>query len=124
MNGYSATITEASKELSPLEKVAFKDLGDTKPLGELKPDDEIIIEPDVYLTLSIHNEKSENKDYPVFIIKDKKGTRYSTSSENFWNTFVDIMQEVKGIEGIKIKVFTKPSKNYKGKYFLTCALVF
>ena len=46
------------------------------------------------------------------------------STESFMNTFDDIMDNMEGeIEPWGVKVLRKPSKNYTGKYFLTCAIV-
>ena len=122
-NNYSVTIAGSSRELTALERISIKDISDTMPLGELKTDETVIIKPDFYAILDIHNEKAENKDYIVYVIQDKDGKRYSTSSESFWNSFESIMDEIADEEedfDYSIKVFCKPSKNYKGKSFLTC----
>ena len=120
---YSVKIAGSSRELTAVERISIKDISDTIPLGELKADENIILKPDFYAILDVHNEKAENKDYRVFVIQDKDGKRYSTSSESFWNSFENIMDEIEDEKedfDYSIKVFCKPSKNYKGKTFLTC----
>ena len=87
----------------------------------------LIINPMDYAVLEIHNEKvkeGENTDYTKYIILDKDGTKYVTSSENFMNTFIDIYETMKDSgEDYAIKIFRKESKNYKGKYFITCEII-
>ena len=87
----------------------------------------LIIQPMDYAVLEIHNEKvkeGENTDYTKYIILDKEGTKYVTSSENFMNTFIDIYETMKNSgEDYAIKIFRKESKNYKGKYFITCEII-
>lgn len=87
----------------------------------------LIIHPLDYAVLEIHNEKvkeGENTDYTKYIILDKDGTKYVTASENFMNTFIDIFETMKNSdEDYAVKVFRKESKNYKGKYFITCEII-
>lgn len=127
---YSAKIAEfnsiTGKQLTAKEKIMFKDVSDTIPLGELKEGEQIVFKPEMYGVLEIHNEDSENKDYKVIVIIDTDGKKYTTSSENFYDTFINLMDELADCgedEDYAIKVFTKPSKNYKGKEFLTCAVI-
>lgn len=122
---YSVKIVNTTKELSPKERVSIKDLSDAKPLADLKEDDTLIINVDYSAELAIHNEQAENKDYNVFIVVDKEGTKYYTSSESFMSAYSNIADEMADYpdEEYSIKVFTKPSKNYKGKVFLTCTII-
>ena len=122
---YSVTIVNSSKELSPKQRVALKDLSDAKSLGDLKENESIIINPDYSATLKIHNERSETKDYDVFVIVDKSGDKYYTSSESVMSSYQNIEDEMVDYpdEDYAIKIYTKPSKNFKGKSFLTCSIV-
>ena len=93
---YSVTIEECSKELSKIEQVKFKDTTDCIRLDEaLNGADAITIKPMFYVALQIHNEASEDKDYPNFIIVDEE-----------WF----------------LKIYKVDSKNYKGKQFITCSV--
>lgn len=130
MEGYKVTVAECSKELSVRERIALKDTSNAESLDRLTADakisnEKVIIDVDFYATLNIHNEHSDNKDYINFIVIDKDGYKYVTGSQSFIIQFKDIVDEMKeaGEEDIKIEVYRKESKNYKGKDFITCSLV-
>lgn len=128
---YSVTIAEVSKELSAKERIAFKDLNNAYKFDDiLDPntnpnyDSGLIITPSHFGVLDIHNEKSENKDYSAYIIVDKNGQKYYTSSKSFWASFCDIEQEMRGeTEEWSIEVTRHPSKNYKDKYYFTASII-
>ena len=83
-----------------------------------------MVKPVAWAVLDIHNEKSEDKDYQNFIIIDENGQKYVTGSKSFWSSFRGIYDEMNGSdEEWGIKIFSSPSKNYKGKSFITCSLV-
>lgn len=125
MTGYSVEIKETSRELTAKQRIAIKDTA-----GAIKLDtacDEAIsieIEPVDYVVLAIHNEKSDNVDYENYVIIDKNGDKYVTGSTSFWNSFMDIYNEMQGEEEEwSIKAYKLDSKNYKGKKFLTCSII-
>lgn len=126
-NDYSVVISEVSQELTAKERIMLKDTTNAIKLDELtqETDEKVIISPAIYAVLDIHNEKSEqNKDYKNFIIIDKSGKKYVTSSESFWNSFMDIANEMAGeTEEWSIEVYRVPSKNFKGKEFLNCSIM-
>ena len=121
---YSVQIVESSDELSAIEKVRLKDTTDCVRLDQaLEGADAITIKVMKYVVLNIHNEKSEDKDYPNFIIVDEDGTKYITGSRNFFDTFKDIHDELKDCnEEWYLKIYKVDSKNYKGKQFITCSV--
>lgn len=124
MNGYSVEIAETNKELTAKERIRLKDTSDAIKLDEATKEGEIIITPASYAVLQIHNEKSENKDYNVYLIEDVDGTKYVTGSESFFTSFMDIFSEMEGeSEEWQVKAYRLPSKNYKGKEFLTCSII-
>lgn len=121
---YSVSVREASKELSPKERVQIKDTTDSIRLDEATKENAIIIDVDFYAILDIHNEKSEDKDYSTYVVVDKDGQRYTTGSNSFWNSFINICEEMEEVsEPWSIKVYRMPSKNRAGKEFITCSLV-
>lgn len=125
-NGYEVKIGTTSKELTARERVQLKDTTDCIALDEAtKNGNKIEINVDWYAVLDVHNEKSDNKDYNVYIIVDKDGTRYSTGSVNFFNSFQNIVDEMidAGEEDFSVKVYARDSKNYTGKQFITCSLI-
>lgn len=128
MEGYSVTINFCSKELTVREKIRMKDLTNAVQLDEVTQAlaDKLIITPAYYAELSVHNEKSESKDYNKFILVDDAGTKYVTGSESFRTAFIDIYSEMIAAgetEPYDIEVYRMESKNYKGKSFITCSIV-
>lgn len=124
MNGYSVSIKETSKELSAKQRIALKDTTNAIKLDEATQVEPVIINVDMYAILAVHNEKSENPDYDNYIVVDKNGTKYVTGSASFWSSFMDIYEEMIGEDDEEwaIKAYRVPSKNYKGKDFITCSI--
>lgn len=121
---YNVTIKEVSKELTHKEKVQLMDITSAIRLDKATQEGAVIIDPDFYALLSIHNEKSSDKDYDNYLIIDKSGDRYVTGSRSFWSSFTDIVDEMMDSgEEYKIKVYRSPSKNYKDKDFITCEII-
>lgn len=124
MTGYSVEIKETSKQLSAKERIAIKDTSNALKLDIECEEDGVIITPVAFAILSIHNEKSDNKDYENYVITDKDGTKFVTGSESFWNAFISIWDEMQNEEEEwGIKAYKLDSKNYKGKKFLTCSII-
>lgn len=123
MNGYSVSIKESSRELTAKQRIALKDTTEAVKLDEATQVEPVIINVDMYAILAIHNEKSENPDYDNYIVVDKNGTKYVTGSASFWSSFMNIFTEMEGEdEAWTLKVYRVPSKNYKGKDFITCSI--
>ena len=123
---YECKVISSSRELSVKEKIAIKDTRSCHKLDEMTADgSEILISPDYWVELHVHNEKSDNKDYNKFVIVDKSGEKYVTGSSPFWNSFGDIVDEIldNDIEDFTVGVKAYPSNNYKGKFFLSCELI-
>lgn len=127
MTNYTTSITESSKELSTREKIKLKDLTSAIAIDKVvDPEKPLVIAPDFYAYLSIHNEKlSENEqDYTTMVIVDKSGTKYYTGSDSAISSFVDIFDAmIDTAEPFEIEFYKKESKNYSGKHFITCSLV-
>lgn len=127
---YSASVKEASKELTAKEKIMLKDLSNAESLDLATTEAEFnntktIINVDFYGKIAIHNEKAEDKDYETLVVVDKNGTKYYTGSQSFATAFMDIYEEMSeaGEDEIVIEVFRKESKTYKGKQFITCSVI-
>jgi hypothetical protein len=124
MTGFEVKIREASKELTAKERVKFKDTTNAVQLDDATKENPLVIAPDFYVILDIHNERSEDKDYVKYIVVDKGGNKFVTGSESFFTAFKSIFEEMGGTnEDYEIEVYRLPSKNYKGKEFLTCSIV-
>lgn len=121
---YSVEIVQCSTELSHKERVKIKDTTDAIKLDEVTQEREVIIHPAIYAVLAIHNEKTENGDYNVYVVVDEDGTKYTTGSESFWTSFMNIYEEMRDETGEEwaVKAYRVPSKNYKGKDFITCSI--
>lgn len=124
MTGYSVKIVNASKELSARDRVAVKDTTNAIALDDATKETPLVIGIDYYVELAIHNEKSEDKDYKKYVVVDKSGNKFVTGSESFFTAMLEIMDEMSDSgEDFEIQVYRMPSKNYKGKEFLTCSIV-
>lgn len=124
MEGYSVTIREVSRTITAKERVMLKDTTNAISLDEVTQGAKFVFEPDYYAILDVHNEKSEDKDYIKYIIVDKAGTKLVTGSESFFTSFKSIMDEMTDCEEeFSIEAYRMPSKNYKGKEFITCSIV-
>lgn len=128
-SNYTATITEASRELSPKERVMFKDLGNAESLIDVakaaaENGTKAIITVKDYAIINVHNEKADDVDYTNYLLVDDNNNKYYTGSTSFWNSFKNIYDEMKDSdEEWAIQLNLLPSKNYKGKEILTCSLV-
>ena len=124
MTGYSVKIVNASKELSARDRVAVKDTTNAIALDDATKESPLVIGIDYYVELAVHNEKSEDKDYKKYVVVDKSGNKFVTGSESFFTAMIEIMDEMADSgEDFEIQVYRMPSKNYKGKEFLTCSIV-
>ena len=124
MEGYNVTIVKTSKELSHKERVRMKDTTNAISMDEITQDGPVLIDLDFYAVLNVHNERSESVDYTVCILVDKAGTKYRTSSPSFLTALDEIMVDMADCdEPWQLEVSRRPSKNYKGKEFLTCSVV-
>ena len=121
---YLVTIEETSLEnLSNMDRVMLKDTSDAIALDEALTDENATLEIAVkdYAVLNVHNEAADDKDYSKYIIVSETGEKYTTGSNTFFRSFKDIYTEMQG-EAFSIKVYKKPSTNYKGKFFLSCSI--
>ena len=82
-----------------------------------------------FVTIDVHNEKSDNKDYTKMVLVAEDGTLYVTGSDSFMREFeniVDVLHDdfiEAGTDPIyEINIFKRPSKNFNGKKFLTCGV--
>lgn len=124
MIGYFVKIVNASKELSARDRVAVKDTTNAIGLDDATKDSPLVIAIDYYVELAVHNEKSADKDYKKYVVVDKSGNKFVTGSESFFTAMLEIMEEMSDSgEDFEIQVYRMPSKNYKGKEFLTCSIV-
>lgn len=124
MVGYEVKIVECSKELSAKERLQIKDTTDAIKLDKATQIEPVEIDVDFFAELSVHNEKSEDKDYPCYVVVAKDGTRYTTGSQSFYSAFRNIYDEMcNESEPWSIKAYRMASKNREGKDFITCSLI-
>lgn len=124
MEGYSVKITKCSKDLTHKERVQLKDTTNAISMDDLTKDGPVALDVAFYAFLEIHNERSESVDYSVCVLVDKAGAKYRTGSPSFMSALDDIMADMDGCdEPWQLEVSRQPSKNYKGKEFLTCSVV-
>lgn len=129
MEGYRAEIIEGSRVFNKVEKILIT-AGTHTPLEADIAQADVVVDIEWWAKVAIHNEKSENKDYNVFLVKDKMtGIIYQTSSssfiasfENIWNIMTEDMEDTTH-PCYSIVCKQKESNNYKGKFFFTCDIV-
>ena len=123
---YNVTIINTMKELTAKERIRVKKANTTAIKLDEVTDGEnsfVIENVDNFACLKVHNDHAENPDYEVLVIfsGDKA---YSTGSTAFANSFLDIVDEMKDEQGEwGIECFKIPSRNYKGKFILTCNII-
>ncbi len=124
---YEVKIVETSRELTPRERVKIKDTGNAVQIDDATADTDtpLVIDYDYHVVLEVHNEKSDNKDYRKVVVVDKAGNKFVTGSDSFLRAMSDIVEEMHacGETDIQLEVYRKPSKNYKGKSFITCSVI-
>ena len=124
---FKATVVETSREMTAKEKIQIKDTTSAIKLDEATKEAPVDIVLDAYAVLSIHNEKSDNKDYNNYVFLAENGDKYVTGSESLYRAFSDIIDELvdagESVQGQTFRMYRKPSKNYTGKDFLTCTLL-
>lgn len=124
---YKATIITTNKELTGKQKIMLKDTTSAIRLDEATQEASIIIKPTLYAHLHIENDNSESGEYENYIFLDEEtGEKYVTGSSSLWRSFMDIVEEMEDAgdnEEWAIKIYRVPSKNYKGKDFLTCSII-
>ena len=125
MEGYTVKIQESSEELKGKQRIIMKDTSDALKLDEAtEGGNSITIKVSKWAILGIHNEKADDKEYENYVIVDNEGHKFVTGSQSFWSSFINIYEEMKDEdEEWAIKVYRLPSKNYKGKEFITCSVI-
>ena len=126
MEGYNAKVAFVSKEVSAKDKIRLKDTNNAISLDAATAESPLVISPDYYAVVEVHNDKSDDKDYKKYMVVDKDGNKYVTGSESFISAFREIADDMLAEapdEEYEIQIFRKESANYKGKTFITCALV-
>lgn len=125
MKTYKTEVTETSRPVSAKERISLKDTTSAIRLDQATlTDGRVMIDFDMWAVLTVHNDMSEDKEYQQYILVDKEGNRYVTGSNNFWQSFMEIYEEMKEEEeDWGVVAYRVPSKKYQGKDFLTCAII-
>ena len=124
---YNVNILDTHRDMSLPETIKSKDFSNMVGLDEAVDSEPIIIKPLNYVELLVHNDFSEDKEYTKYVIQTED-EYYVTGSTSFNNAMLQIISDYKDAglnffeEGVEIKVYKLPSKNYSGKKFLTCSL--
>lgn len=131
-NNYSAKIINSSFEkLNGKEKLKYMNFTNMVQLDDVVPETGEYYPISVigFVTIEVHNEKSDNKDYTKMVLVADDGTLYVTGSDSFMREFVNIVDVLKDdfadtgtLPLYEIDVYKRPSKNYNGKKFLTCGV--
>ena len=119
------SIESCSKELTARERVALKHPENTVGINErLSREGEFSISPAWYASVRIEDPDAPEEEGArhSYLVADTSGTIYSTGSESFMTSFLDIFTEMKDeTEPYDIRVYKTRSKN--GKDYITCSLL-
>lgn len=123
--GFSAKVTATSRELTHKQRVMLADTSDDVSIEAQTRDGAVLtLDVDYWAEVAIHNEHSNDKDYSNYVVVTKDGTKYKTGSKSFWNSFMDIWEDMADDdEEWQLKVYQKESKNRAGKTFITCSII-
>lgn len=122
---YEVKVEWVNKELNTREKAKLINFSDAIAIDEALRTGDLLITVDTCAMLLVHNEKSENKDYVVYVYIDADGQKYTSSSESLFKEFTnidDILKSENDNDPWTMKVVSVPSKNNQGSFF-TCVLV-
>lgn len=117
--GYVIKSITSTKELSPREKVKYKDTAWMTPIAKImKEGGSFIFRPDFCVMLEIHNEHTEDPDYTQYVIVDSDGNAYTTCSDSLMDSLMDIMSDMDSSdEEYEVEIRGYDSKNYNGKFY-------
>ena len=118
---YKIELVESSRPLNAKERISIKDTSLATSFDQATMDGaEIVIIPAMWAILAVH---TDTKDYEKYIVVDQTGKKFVTGSTSFWSSFISIYDEMKEEpEDWAIRVYRIPSRNYPGKYFITCSV--
>lgn len=123
---YNVTIIKTMNDLTAKERIRVKKANTSAIKLDEVTDGEnsfVIENIDNFALLKIHNEHAENPDYEVLVIFNGDQA-YATGSTALMNSFFDIVDEMYGEQADwGIECFKIPSRNYKGKFILTCNII-
>ena len=125
MAEFKSEIITASKDLTVIEAIKLKDLADAENInGIVDAAGNIDITVKMYAKVRVHNERSDDQEYEQLVILADDGRKYYTGSKSFMESFESLADELAehGIFEFTVHCFGRESKNYKGRYFLTCSL--
>lgn len=129
---YKATVKACTKELTPIERIAIKD---TKAMVNIMDyveeveaaGNQLKLVIDYVAILDVHNPKSDNPDYEIYVFAATSGIRYYTSSQSLYQAVKEIAEELQSggmqLSEVEIMFYRRESANYKGKHFLTASIV-
>lgn len=126
MENFKVTVVDCSKDLSPKERIKLKDTTAATKLDAVTQEGPVTIYPTMYAVLTIENPKADVEKYDNYILSDDEGNTFATGSKSFWESFMGIYEEMGGFDSAEawgVQVYRVPSKNYKGKEFLSCTVV-
>lgn len=125
MADFTSKVSYVSKNIDAKDRIKLKDTTNAMKIDEMVNDGTLRISVDYYAVISIHNEKADPKDYEQILIVDRDGQKFVTGSPSFRRSLSDIIADLDeaGITEYELDCYKRPSKNYSGKYYLTCSLV-
>ena len=117
-------LLSASRDFTKREILKLADFTNATKIDELLAGGDFTLNIDYWAVLHVENENSDSKEYNKCVIVNKEGEKFTTGSATFISTLQDIWEACKDDgEDVVIDVYRAESRNYSGKYFITCSLV-
>lgn len=117
-------LLSASRDFTKREILKLADFTNATKIDELLAGGDFTLNIDYWAVLHVENEKSDSKEYNKCVVVNKEGEKFTTGSTTFISTLQDIWEACKDDgEDIVVDVYRAESRNYSGKYFITCSLV-
>lgn len=117
-------IKSHSENVSKLDLYNFKNYSKGVVLDNIVNEAGVAILPfpTAWAIVSTHNDQpkpNQSADYEKLVFVSG-GTIYHTGSESFKRDFMDMLETFTPADGMDVKCYGMPSKNYSGKNFLCC----
>ena len=122
---YKTETISTNRTLTGKEKLMLTDTSNAIPLDKATQDGATVaFTPAIYGEVKFTDESGAKKPFTKYVFIDTEGNKYSTGSETFWNSYKAIEEAMADSdEEWAIEVFSKPSKNYTGKCFISCCVI-
>lgn len=124
---YKREIIECPFVLKAKDKMDIRLNNDLTPIGKNPSEELKDITIEYFALCHVFNDKSENKEYDVMLIKTIDGKFYSTGSDSLINRLIELREAYADLEDeslpFRVSITGKPSKKRQGENYLSANLI-